>query len=105
MFFLSEVHHAISAPLDDVANSIMKNGICLQVTFINGFFCQKIFYGENVFVLYCSREVHCLFRVTIHLGKLENRELRIQELLVLGKIRGLLGFTNFLIFLGITLKT
>ncbi|RZF43778.1 hypothetical protein LSTR_LSTR009201 [Laodelphax striatellus] len=30
MFFLSEVHHAISAPLEDVANSIKKNGICLK---------------------------------------------------------------------------
>jgi len=31
-YFLSEVNHRMSAPLDDVANSISKNGICLKVS-------------------------------------------------------------------------
>jgi len=30
MFFLSEVNRPLSAPLDDVANSIQRNGICLK---------------------------------------------------------------------------
>ncbi|XP_054258623.1 isocitrate dehydrogenase [NAD] subunit beta, mitochondrial [Macrosteles quadrilineatus] len=30
MFFLSEVNRALSAPLEDVANSIQRNGICLK---------------------------------------------------------------------------
>uniref|UniRef100_A0A1B6D7T9 Isocitrate dehydrogenase [NAD] subunit, mitochondrial n=1 Tax=Clastoptera arizonana TaxID=38151 RepID=A0A1B6D7T9_9HEMI len=30
MFFLSEVNRPLSAPLEDVANSIMRNGICLK---------------------------------------------------------------------------
>ena len=31
MFFFSEVHHTMSAPLEDVAKSIANNGICLKV--------------------------------------------------------------------------
>lgn len=31
-YFLSEINHRMSAPLEDVANSISKNGICLKVT-------------------------------------------------------------------------
>jgi isocitrate dehydrogenase (NAD+) len=30
-FFFSEVHHTMSAPLEDVAKSIATNGICLKV--------------------------------------------------------------------------
>jgi isocitrate dehydrogenase (NAD+) len=30
-FFFSEVHHTMSAPLEDVAKSITTNGICLKV--------------------------------------------------------------------------
>jgi hypothetical protein len=30
-FFFSEVHHTMSAPLEDVAKSISTNGICLKV--------------------------------------------------------------------------
>lgn len=31
-FFFSEVHHTMSAPLEDVAKSIATNRICLKVT-------------------------------------------------------------------------
>lgn len=29
-YFLSEINHRMSAPLEDVANSIQRNGICLK---------------------------------------------------------------------------
>lgn len=30
-YFLSEINHRMSAPLEDVTNSIQRNGICLKV--------------------------------------------------------------------------
>lgn len=30
-YFLSEVNHRMSAPLEDVTNSVYRNGICLKV--------------------------------------------------------------------------
>lgn len=30
MFFLSDIQYSLSAKLDDVVNSILKNGICLK---------------------------------------------------------------------------
>lgn len=43
MFFLSEIQHTLSAPLEDVAASISRNGICLKVSgrYLMKFFSRK----------------------------------------------------------------
>lgn len=46
MFFLSEIQHALSAPLDAVANSIATNGICLKV-------CQRLVVKFKLIIFEC----------------------------------------------------